>query len=357
MALKETYDDNIFLTKNNAKADTLTTTIPALALQSNWDRHILFLGANAEKGSYRTHHEKNFSDHGLIASGQYDLTHGTFLTAALGEKQQHLSRGSEEDQAGADTIDFSTRSQTLGFTRALSTLQLKIFGKNEDTERLSEKNTLLANDYTKRHTQSLATTLSYVYMPHNEIFVSQILTRTRYDLTGGLNQDARSTDTQAGLNFDTTGLFKGSLYAGYLHRMADGGAANDRNHPYIGGTLDWNLTPLTTIGFSANTAYKEATLAANGGAVSHTYQASLKNSFTQRLQASFKAGLNQNDYAATLTSASRENTVYFTGIETAYKFSDNLGVKLGYDYKKRESTLDTENYTNNKALLSLTYMH
>ncbi len=350
------YDDNIFLQKTGSTNDLLTSIKPGLAVQSNWNRHILYLGANANIGSYNTHSEKDFSDHGAIIAGQYELTEKTFLTASLTDKDHHATRGSEEDQNGGNTIDLSSVSQSLGFTRALSYWQFKILGKNEETRRETELDALAATDFVKRKAQSLSTTVSYVYMPLNELYIKNTLSQTAYHLINGTTEDSKKTDTQVGLNFDTTGLFSGSVYGGYLQRSNDF-SLKGTNDPYLGGALSWRITPLTTLTALTTTTYSDPSLSAENGAKSTQYQISLKNSFTTRLDTTLTTGVYKNSYLATATASGRENEIYYTSLEADYRFSDNMGVRLGYDHKDKSSSLETDEYSSNKALLSLTYMH
>ncbi len=351
------YDDNIYRTKNNEESDFITNVKPAIGIQSNWNRHALFFGAEGDFGFYRDNTENNFEDYGLIASGQYDFTEGTTLIVALSQARRHESRGLTADSNGAAPIEYTATRQQFQFTRDLSMLQLDIHGQNEDVE-ISDTTALgvPTSRFTDRDSQRLGSTLTYEYMPGNALFAGGTYHTTDYHLPTGVAREAHGADLRGGIEFDTARGVRGSLYSTYVYRTYDGGP-DDTKRPYIGASLFWDVTPLTTLSALLDNSFADTTVSGAAGVVRTTRRLMLKQKLTTRVTADVSGGLNHYEYVGGDGALNRTTKLSYGGMGGEFKATDNFGLRAAYDMQQRTSPLASDEYRDQRVSLSVIYMY
>lgn len=345
--------DNIFLSKNDTSSDMVTVFEPGLAVQTNWNRHSLYFGTKAEKASYKRYSHKDYTDYGFLLSGQYDIAYETYVVGGLERNRKHYGRGAEEDQEGGDTVDYNATKGSLSFTRALSYIQLKLFGSTEKSELESDRFLLGSGDYFEKNSNTYQSNIAFEYLPENELFLEVTYNTTDYSLINGTEDRATRVNTRLGLKFHTASLYRGSLFGGYLHRKHEG--EFDVKDPYVGGSFVWEITPLTALSLQSARYFSEPSVSGTGGSMTTSHQAELRSSLTTRLSGATSVRYDDNDYS--LSGTSRKNKLLEAGVEADYKLSDNLSAGAEYNYRRRISTISSEDYTDNHVLFSLTYMH
>lgn len=345
-------DDNIFLTKRKTSPDTVVVVEPALALQTNWDRHGLYLGVKAEKGSYRKFSHKNYTDYAALVAGQYDVAPETYVDAGLERNRKHYGRGAGEDQEGKDTLDYVSTKGRIGLVRALGYLQLKLSGSTERSELESDRFSLGSGDYLEKTSTTYQWDLAFEYLPQNALFLGIGYNTIDYSLLDGRENQAKKLDTRLGLRFDTASLYRGSLFGGYLYREHEG--EFDIRDPYMGGSLVWDITRSTALSVQSARYFSEPNISGTGGAITTSRQAELRSLLTTRLEGAASVRYDDHDYS--LSGSARKNKILDAGIEASYKLSDKVSAEAQYNYRKRTSTLSSEDYTDNHLLVSLTYM-
>ncbi len=355
---KTLYDDNIFRTENNKQSDLITSVKPAFALQSDWLRHGIFFGAEGDFGFYAKESRQNYEDYGVLASGQYDIAYNTYFTGAVSQARRHQDRGSVFDTDGDSLISYIVTSELIGFTRAVSFIKLKMQAKNEDVK-ISQDDRDAAfstDDYRDRNNKQFQATLSYEFMPGNEVFLTETYDTTDYTLFSGGDRNSDGTDTRVGLNFDDGGVWSGSLYGGYIQRNYDTGD-DDTKKPYFGGRLRWKASALTTVTFTLDKAFRDTTVTNAAGVVNTTRRVEVAQQFTPYLTGTATAGYDDNDYVGGDGPVNRNTHLYYAGAGVKYDLSDGIGLRFGYDYRERTSNHAFDEYQDNRVMVSLTYMY
>lgn len=353
----ETYDDNIFRTSTGEKSDFITSVKPAIGIQTNWDRHVLFFGAEGEFGFYKNHSSENFEDYGVMLSGQYDITDDTYVILALSQAKRHIGRGSLLDPNGSVPTDYEVTRQQFRLVRELGMLQFELDGQNEDV-RLSDvtasgvPNSSLA----ERDNQGIGGELKFEYMPGNALFASYTYANTDYALSGGANRNAQGYDVKSGVEIDLNRGIKASLFGTYINRRYVT-ESPDTSRIYPGATLSYDITKLTTLTGLLETDFNETTVSGVAGVLRTQRRLGLAQQFTALLRAEIYAGLNDYDYVGGTGSINRETDVRFAGFSTQYKATEHLGLKAAYDRQKRSSPTASDAYTDNRVSLSLVYMY
>lgn len=355
-----TFDDNIFRTPSGKKADLITDVKPAIAIQSDWEKHAIFFGAEGDSGLFATHSGQNYFDYGVLLSGRYDLAYQTYFTGAVSRAKRHIALGSVDDPNSGQPATYVFTTEQLGFTRALGLVHLDLQAKNEDVSLSSiggagDIGVEGENDFHDRNDKSLLTTLSYETMPGNSLFVSSAVDRNDYTtLAGGGSHASHGTNSRAGIQITTKRNFSASVYEGYLQRNYDGGSPTD--DPYTGVNIYWDATPRTTFTLTLDEAFNQATVTDAAGVIQHRHRVTARHSLTERLSADASLGYNNNDYVGGTSSVRRATKIYYGGVGTDYRVTDDIGVRGAYDYQKRLSPLASDQYNDNRVTVSLVWM-
>lgn len=350
------YDDNIFLKKTNLTHDFINVFKPGIALQSNWGRHEVFVGLEATKTDYRWNSQKDALDYGGIVSGTYDISYGTFVNGYLKKNQRNLSRGSEDDVDGSVPIKYNSWASRIGFTRALSYIQMKAAAFHDNTQRADSMATAVAGDFLERDSNGLEGTLTYEYFPKNNLFVTVAHTNIDYNLVGGDSRIVNKSELKYGMNFSYWDMYSGSLYFGHL-RTDYSHIDNGSNDPYATFILNWAPEKLTNVSFSTGRSYSDGNISADEKVIIDNMKLAVSHQFMDSVTGNIYGTIADNSYKSLAGAKLRDNRVYGTGVDAQYKVSDHMGLKLGYDYKHRNSDIDSENYKDNRILFSVTYMH
>lgn len=355
--LKTLYDDNIFRTENNKQSDLISSVKPAFALQSDWSRHSLFFGAEGDFGFYAKVSRQNYEDYGVLASGQYDIAYNTYFTGAVSQARRHQDRGSVFDTDGDSLISYIVTSELIGFTRAVSYIKLKMQAKNEDVKIAQDDRdaAFSTDDYRDRNNKQFQATLSYEFMPGNEVFLTETYDTTDYTLFSGGDRNSDGTDTRIGMNFDDGGLWSGSVYGGYIQRQYETGD-DDTSKPYFGGRLKWKMTSLTTITFTLDKSFRDTTVTNAAGVVNTTRRVEMQQQFTPFLTGNASMGYDDNDYVGGDGPINRNTHLYYAGAGMNYDLADGVGLRLGYDYRQRTSNRVGDEYQDNRVMFSIVYM-
>lgn len=350
------YDDNIFLRNTNTASDFVSIYKPGLAMQSKWQRHELYLGLQAIKSDYRKYSQKDTLDYGGIISGAYDVSYGTYFDGFLRKDRQNLSRGTEDDIDGSLPIEYDSWAARIGFTRALSYLQGKIAAFHETTKRQDDNVAAVTGDFTNRDTNGVEGTITYEYFPKNNLFVTVSHTNIDYDLVGGTGRSVDKNELKYGLNFSYSEIYSGSLSFGHL-RTDYSDIPQESNDPSLLFNFAWAPTKLTNVLFSAGRSSRDGNISANEKVMSDNARITVSHIFTDFITGNLTGLASDNSYESLAGGTLRETRLYGAAVDAQYRLSDNLGFKLGYDYRRRNSDNLASEYINNRVLFSVTYMH
>lgn len=357
VGINGTFDDNIFRTAHNRSSDFITTVKPAIAVQSNWDRHNIFFGAEGDFGFYQHHSSENYEDYGVMLSGQYDFTDDTYMILALSRAQRHISRGTQFDPDASAPSEYEVSREQFQFVHELGMLQFQLHGQNEDVRLLDSTVTgVPLTSFTTRDGQEIGAKIQFEYMPDNDIYSDVTYDTNSYTLAGGSRRDADGYDVKTGWEFDTAGILRGGLYGIYINRDYSANTG-DTSHIYPGASIAWDITKLTTLSGTYDTRFDETTVAGAAGVIRTERKLALKQGLTERISAEISSGLNDYKYVGGEGSINHTTEVRYHGIESVFRADEHIGITVGYNFQKRKSPLASDAYTDNLFSLGVTYMY
>lgn len=355
--LKSTYDDNIFRSSTKKKSDLLCEVKPAAAMQSDWARHEVFAGVEGDFGYYHNNSQNNFGDYGAIASGRYDLTEGTSLTAAVSSAKRHVNQGAFDDPGNSGPAVYRVIREELSYAQEIGRMELEFQLANEDISlaQLITYGFPGSSGHSTRDNHIWGGKAAYEYMEGNDVFVSLNYNETDYKLLSGAPRTSEGIDLRGGVEFDTGHNLNGSVYSNYIYRTYEND--DSTRDPFVGFNVNWDVTPLATISATLDKSFQNTAVEGAAGVVRTTRKLTTRYRFTPRFTADVTAGLNDEDYVGAEGPLNRDDTLYYGGLGGQYQFTEHMGLRAQYDLQRRDSALAGSDYGDNRIFFSLIYMH
>lgn len=358
LEIEHTYDNNIFASSSNEESDYITEYNPAIAAISNWNRHEIYVGLAGNFGRYRDKGTENFDNYGGIVSGTYDIAYGTSLSAGYLKSWRDEGRGSFL-QNNNRKLGYTEEKKFLSFKRDVSRIKLFADAEFGDTKLREDNDPLLADpdDYDRRRTRELELNAVYETMPGNQFFLTTKYSDADYTMLAGGSRDSDGYDAGLGYRFNNNGTLNGMFFAGYLLRDFDVSADKDLHKPFVGATVNWAITPLTTVSFILDKAFLTATGADAAGVVRLGRTVSVRHAVTQNLILRLFGGIDNYEFVGGTQSFKRESDVDYVGVVAEYDMRAGLKFKAGVDYQEREEGRLINGFDDTKAYVSIVYVH
>jgi hypothetical protein len=348
----ETYNDNVFASKNDEKDDFITDLRPELSIESDWANHALNFSAGADAGLYATYSRLNYTDWFVSTDGRLDITRDAALFAGGGLAHEHEDPG--DPDAPGDAKNPTEYDLINGFAR-----YVQKFGRFRGVGEA----TILRLDYDKTNTvagPSFNNTgrdrnvyagglqLGYELMPAYEAFVRAEGNQRDYDQreTGGLERNSQGYNAVAGVALDLGGVTFGEVYVGYLEQFYEDNTFSTLSAPTFGTTLTWNVTTLTTLNARVARVVQETTQGGSSGILRTTGALSADHELLRNLILTAGLTITNDDYE----DIKRNDYYYIPGLNVRYMMNRNLYANVGYQFVRfttdgRDTT--DESYDNN----------
>ena len=348
------HDDNIYRidderAERGVPSDWVTFMRPRIRAQSRWSNHALALDAGASVNRFRDNEGENNTDWFAVLSGRLDLGRDTEFHATAEMRDLRESRGGAYSIAGGEPDNFEARTASLGWRSRLNRVSLAVDGRYDDyaydnpTRRFRDRSDLEWRGQT-----------GYRLAPGYEAFLRATRFERRYDRSrGGVDRDSDGWEFAVGVDLDLGGLVFGELFAGYRRQSYEGEGLRSIERPSFGASLDWNVTPLTTISAHASRSVQETVLNASGVLATRA-GAGVAHELMRNLVVTAGADFSNNDYEVAAGDGPHEGDILGGEVGLRWFANRSLHVELSYRYETRDSTLPIDNYDNHVASLTLT---
>jgi len=267
LAVTTGVTSNVYVNNNFKRADGFYFFQPALRVTTDLPVHRVTLLADASIQRYAHETLRNQTPYNLLAEGELEL--GTDWEV-LGRVQ--YARTSESPFATDLASNVSILSEYTRFTPSLNVVyksgRVRLTGKAERIELRFKSVTF--EDGSVRDQRARDRDLNrgsfqaeYGLSPSIAVFGQLNYDETNYPRVApgtGQNRGSKGGSVLGGVNFDLTGLMRGSIAAGYVKRDYDAATFKD-----VSGLL-WQVqaeffpTPLTTIGVGAQRLVQDSIL-------------------------------------------------------------------------------------------------
>jgi hypothetical protein len=348
------YDDNVFATDDDEEGDFAATLQPRVLVQSNFSRHQLVLDAGGDVTTYAEEDDLNYQDAYARGSGRLDITRDNILSGSLGINKLHEDPSSPDQEGEEEVTDYYRGDADLAYRRNFNRLYAVVGGGvtrldfDEGDEDDRDRNQYLGR-----------VRAGYEISPRLSAFGQATYDVRRYDQTpddAGLDRDSDGFGVRLGTEIDITSVIFGEVGVGYTYRQYDDDELDSVDGIGFGGTLTWNVTPLTSIVLNAQGDVQETTVGEQGSddRASANFQKLLTVDVTHELLRNVLLNANAGYIRDDFEGIDRSDDTLVVGGGISYLLNRNLSLDATYDFSTRSSDEEEEEYTRNIFLVGVT---
>ncbi|MCP5373476.1 MAG: outer membrane beta-barrel protein [Hyphomicrobiales bacterium] len=352
LTLSETYDDNIFSTRAMTVDDFVTVITPALAVESQWDRHLLKVNADAGVVRYADNGAEDHENYSAAVDGRYDLTDNANLFAGAAYALEHEGRESADDVSGSEPTRFDRVNAYAGAFARRGNASVRAGGtfRRLDFDDVPATGGMINNDDRDRRVYTGGVWAGYVVMPRVELYGQAAVDVRRYDSAvddAGFDRDSDGQRYLGGVKVELRRGVKADLYAGYLTQDYDDPRLADVTAPLIGAKVEIPATAATTITGYLDRTLSETTLAGASGSVYTSVGLKVGHDLTPDLRLNLDASYGNDDYRG----IKRSDDILQLGLGLKYGVTPNLSLGASYGYRNRDSDVLGQNYSGQQVSL------
>jgi len=354
VTVTEIYDDNIFAIRNNKEDDFITVISPFLTLDSAGARHDVVLDLGGDLGIYNENDSENYLDYWAGLEAEFDKGGAVDYFGGARYSRLHEERNSPEDVLGVVPTEFDDMEGFLGMRLRLGNVTARLGGTYERLDYIDDRPTFdVANhDDRDRDLLSLGARLGYRPSPALELFVQGASDSRQYDEPFDdflLDRDSDGYNAAVGLQFRSGPRLAGEVLAGYMHQDYDDPSLTDVSALDVGALVQWRASGATTVRGALDRTLEETTLLGASSYMRTALSAQVAHQLRPDLNLSADAIFARREFEG----VNRADDITEIGTGAAWFFQPRLFVGLDYRMIDQNSNLSTNDYTENRILLSL----
>lgn len=351
--VSEQYNDNIYATESGATSDFITNVSPSVNIKSLWSRHSLNLRAALSQYWYNSHSSENRLDWNVGADGRLDVLRDTYLTADVGYQQAHEDRGSPNSEtSAAEPTEYDLFEGSLGLHQRFNRVTASLTGTydNYDYKDVpTNSGTVIDEDARDRKEYLGALRLGYDVSPDTNVYVEGSLNKRDYNQTATVDRSSQGYAAVIGSEFKLSQLAEGRIYVGYQEQNYDAARFSSNGGLAYGAKVNWFVTPLTTIRFSAASAIDESIDPLASGYKAQQVGLGIDHELLRNLVLSGDIAYENDDFG----DISRKDDVTSAVLGATYLLNNFFAVGLNYGIVDRSSSISGADYTQNRVGITI----
>lgn len=266
------FSDNLYYSKNDRVSDGFIDVTPSVLARSDWTRHSLTLKGSTTIERYFSQSLRNQTPWDLGALGALEIGSSFRILPELQASRQFETPFSGE--TAATTAVLSSYFRGYGGIRGeyeagQSKFTLALDKTIYEFSDIEFSNGAFVNQSDRdRDLTRITGQAQYAFTPSMAVYVQANYTDTVYDnailLNGDPNRDSHGYRFIAGVNFDLSGLLRGTIGAGYVKRdfktfypSIDGFSAEAK--------IEYFPSELTTVTLQLRRVIEDSAIASNSG--------------------------------------------------------------------------------------------
>lgn len=156
---------------------------------------------------------------------------------------------------------------------------------------------------------------------------------------------------EAGVEIADDGIFSGRLGVKYTHRFYADPATPAAGGVGVVGEIVWRPTRRTRVSLSAGFDLGESTVSGASAEREQSVELALRHGIGARLVLSGGVGLTHTQYLG----LSRRDLTYAANVAAQWQFSRRLGLSAGWELNWRDSSVNANDYLENRLTLGLQF--
>lgn len=352
-------DDNIHRAAQGAIGDQFWTISPRLDLRSQWSQDIAQLYAQLDDYQYDSHDTESRTNWIVGGRGDVAVADGTAVNFAASYLGTHESRSSPDisSQALNPTAYALTHAEAaivnqpgpLGLSAGVS------FDRYDyDPTNLIGGGTLDNADRDADLVEMFGK-VSYEFNPGSLVFVRASYDMRAYDLrfdNNGFDHSSNGYRLDAGAQMMFTPLVKGTAYLGYLQQNFNA-PLSDVSGLDFGAQIDWYVTELVTLHFTAARLLTDTTIAGASSEDERSGRASFDYELLRDLILQGNAGYEDDIF----DGATRQDHIVTAGFGVKYLLNRHVNLYADYTHAERDSNAAGNDFADNLVTAGIKFQY
>jgi len=365
IAVSETLDSNILGSSSFEQSDFFTSVKPSVSLDSDWRSNAISFYAEGDIARYARYTSENVDNFLLRGSGRLDIEREQTLTLDASYQVEHESRYSPESQAAVSLAgggnyaihptEYALTTAQLTYVYSPSRLGFEIAASVNNFAFNNEQTLnggLAINSDRNRNEFVVTPRVSYELTPGYQVFVEGWGNRREYDskfdaTPGHFQRSSSGYAVATGGEVNIGDVLTGELYIGYQDQMYDDDRLSSNAGVYLGGSVLWNITPLTSLRLTVTRSIQETILVGSSGFWDTEINVTAEHELLRNIILTAQVGYSINDYQG----IDRNDSTVAGALGARWKFTQVYSVGVSGEIQHRSSNLDVNSFT--RALVAV----
>jgi hypothetical protein len=350
------YDDNIFRTDTNRISDGIVRFRPGFTVQSQWDEHALDFYAQGEWGKYFQNSSEDYFAFAVGTRGRYDIDEENQINGLVEYTRSVLPRGSPGVGITPGAVTASVVRVATDYTHSGEPFYIRIGPRYEYRFYDGSGGTPADN----HHFVELGGRVGYRINEEVSIFVDPSYQFVKYvsvpDSTG-FNRNSQGFDIRVGVTYDVTTEVGAEFAIGYFRRWYEDSRLLPDDGLSVRLAVYWNPTEQLSFEIEGRRTLTENRLSAGAGVGPIASGNAVETAVTARVgylpldNLLFDLGLIYARYD--YSGINRLDDYYGVDVGARYFFSPHFYIGPRYYFTRRNSTDPTQNFYDNRIMLTL----
>jgi hypothetical protein len=344
-----TFDNNIRRTQENTLSDTFFAFSPALALRSRWAQHALNLSASSDTLVYAKYSSENVTNYTFSADGRVDVRSSLRIIGLVSYAQLYLPRGSPELPSDATKpLPYSMTRSDVAVEYQPARLGIE-FGVGFEGYRYDSLDTLGGPEFSwedqNRDVIIPRARLFYEFSPGYAAYIEARHEERNFELPvdrSGFNRSSQGRRLRGGVEAQLGNLIQGDAFLGYLNQQY-AAPLEDISGLDFGASLDWFVTPLTTLHLTAARLVNDTTFVQVSATDDQSIGIGIDHELLRNLILRGNVGFTRSDFRG----APRTDQLIDVAFGAEYLMNRFFSVAARYAYQQRTSDVAGQGYTDN----------
>ena len=334
-SFSETFRDNITYAQNDKKSDSITTVTPGIRLQLPFQTHVAEFEYYPVFEVYGKYTEEKTTDH--HAGGSVDFKVGDRLELQLSDNYERGHEPRSSTPTGTIEIFHSNVAAASASYRLTDR-----FTAHLDYGRSTWR--FITSDFRDREENQFAGAVYYRVLPKASVFIEY---GHRYIDYAGETLDLDSTvgTLQAGLTWDFSSRSKGTLKAGLARKTFASSTWSNGMVKVGSADVRHDFATNTTVVLTAQRSMNEPNIPGINYFIATGAYAELTQRFVQKWAAVVRVAYVEDQYFI------RTDRTALSGAGFRYRAVDWLEFALDYNWQKRQSNIEGNDYTEQSSII------
>jgi hypothetical protein len=348
------YDDNIFRTDTNRISDGIVRVRPGLTLQSQWDQHALDFYAQGEWGKYFQNSSEDYFAFALGTRGRYDIDEENQINGLVEYTRSVLPRGSPGIGITPGAVTASVVRVATDYTHSGEPFYFRIGPRYE--YRFYDG----AGPSDNHHYIELGGRIGYRISEELSIFVDPSYQFVKYVVvpdSTGFNRNSQGFDIKVGVTYDVSTQVGAEFAIGYFRRWYEDSRLQPDSGVSARVAVYWNPTEQLSFEIEGRRSLTEYRLPAGPGFGTVASGNAVETAIAGRVgylaldNLLLDLGLTYARYD--FGGINRFDDYYGADVGARYFFSPHFYIGPRYYHTRRTSTDPTQNFYDNRIMLTL----